>query len=218
MGVNQNGAVLVAATILLLSAGGLLAFLAMNDSSAHQTQIVPTIEPDDKTQTQGDEVVVIDDGTWYQGKLSMTFSKSAGILKIYRDKELVKRIEAIAGGNTADKRQEGDKATPEGTFYICVKNPQSQYTRSLGISYPNVEDAERGLREAMITQEEFEHIRWAINRRVQPPWNTKLGGEIFIHGAKGNRTSTLGCISISDAEILEVFDHIPVGTPVTITP
>ena len=38
------------------------------------------------------------------------------------------------------KQREGDNRTPEGNYYISLKNPQSRGYRSLKISYPNAQD------------------------------------------------------------------------------
>jgi len=54
-----------------------------------------------------------------------------------------------------DKELEGDGCTPEGEFYICTRNPRSKFTRSLGISYPNREDADRGLKAGLISKQEY---------------------------------------------------------------
>ena len=48
---------------------------------------------------------------------------------------------------TGDKVQEGDEITPSGSFYVCTRNDQSICYLALGLSYPNAEDAERGLRD-----------------------------------------------------------------------
>ena len=48
----------------------------------------------------------------------------------------------IALGFTPEghKQFEGDGKTPEGTYYISHKNPNSEFHLSLGISYPNTSD------------------------------------------------------------------------------
>lgn len=61
-----------------------------------------------------------------------------------------------------DKEVEGDERTPEGEFYIFTKNPKSKYFLGLGISYPNIEDANRGLYTALIEQTDFYAIAAAI--------------------------------------------------------
>jgi murein L,D-transpeptidase YafK len=129
---------------------------------------------------------------------------------------LLKTIPVCTGKNSADKRAEGDMATPEGEFYICYKNPRSRYTRFLGLSYPNAEDAERGLREGIITQSEHRRICAAIARRQCPPWKTALGGEVGMHGRSSNVGWTHGCISMENEEILKLSPLLPLGTPVQV--
>ena len=115
-----------------------------------------------------------------------------------------------------DKIRAGDRRTPEGEFYICSKNSHSQFYLSLGISYPNREHAERGLRDGLITRAQYHQIVLALKRGSVPPQYTRLGGEIFIHGNGSTRDWTWGCVALDDKDIRELFDAVPIGTPVTI--
>jgi murein L,D-transpeptidase YafK len=63
-----------------------------------------------------------------------------------------------------------------------VKNPHSKFYLSLGLSYPNTEDAKRGLAKKLISRAQYDQIINAIDRKQIPPQNTKLGGDIYIHG------------------------------------
>jgi murein L,D-transpeptidase YafK len=122
------------------------------------------------------------------------------------------------GWGSGDKVREGDGCTPEGEFYICVKNPKSRFYLSLGLSYPNVEDAERGLRDGLITRTEHDRIVDAIARMSRPPWNTELGGEIMVHGDGAGWDWTLGCVAMANEDIAELYRTLSVGTPVEIVP
>ncbi len=144
--------------------------------------------------------------------------KSKLRLTVFEGRSAVKRYRAAVGGGRGDKTREGDLCTPEGVFYVCVRNTQSKYVLSLGLSYPNIEDARRGLRAGLISQIEYDRIALAINRGQQPPWNTKLGGEIMIHGQRKGGRDTKGCIALEDNDIRELFPKIPNGTKVTILP
>ena len=115
-----------------------------------------------------------------------------------------------------DKVRAGDRRTPEGDFYICIKNSKSKFFLSLGLSYPNQQHAERGLRDGLITRAQYNQISDAINTRRQPPQYTPLGGEIFIHGNGSHTDWTWGCVALDDKDIRELFDAVPVGTPVRI--
>lgn len=117
-----------------------------------------------------------------------------------------------------DKEIEGDGKTPEGDFYIFTKNSESSFFLSLGISYPNIEDAKRGLEQKLITQAEHDEIVKAISEKKMPLQKTKLGGEIYIHGGGCNKDWTAGCIALENEEIKEIFDNIEVGTLVRIEP
>jgi murein L,D-transpeptidase YafK len=125
---------------------------------------------------------------------------------------------ALGRNGAADKLIEGDEATPLGEFYICAKNPRSRYFLSLCISYPNAEDAERGLAAALISAEEHEQILDALKAGRMPPQHTHLGGEIYIHGHGGHHEpqGTRGCIALRDADMQDLYDRAAIGTPVAI--
>lgn len=98
-----------------------------------------------------------------------------------------------------DKSREGDGRTPEGTYYIDRRNPNSAYHLSLGISYPDAND-----------------IADARAKGLEP------GGDIFIHGGptifrdRFKRDWTAGCISVSNREIEDIWATVPLGTPISI--
>jgi murein L,D-transpeptidase YafK len=138
-------------------------------------------------------------------------------LWLYADGRVVRTYKIALGSNPVDdKVRQGDRATPEGEFYICVKNARSNFYLSLGLSYPNIEDAERGLRDKLITRATRDRIVRAIQNRRRPPWDTALGGEIFIHGGGTDGDWTWGCVALANADIKELFDSLPMGTSVRI--
>ena len=112
---------------------------------------------------------------------------------------------ALGRGGLAPKQRAGDARTPEGNYLIDSRNATSAYHKALHISYPNAEDRKR-----------------AAKLGVAP------GGAVMIHGlpkGKGWLGSThrlydwtLGCIAVTDPEIDEIWNLVPVGTPVEIRP
>ena len=146
----------------------------------------------------------------------IVITKHAKTLVLFDGEEEVLRISVVMGKNPADKQREGDLATPTGEFYICSKNPESNQHRFLGLSYPNMEDAERGLRANMIAQAEYEQIREAIQQKKCPPWKTALGGEVGLHGPSPNVTWTHGCIAMSVEQIERLYDLMEIGDEVVI--
>jgi murein L,D-transpeptidase YafK len=143
--------------------------------------------------------------------------KSARRLELYSDGAVV-RIYKIGLGLSPveDKVRQGDRRTPEGEFYVFTKNDKSAFYLSLGLSYPNIEDAERGLRDKLISRRQHDAIVNAIRRKATPPQNTALGGDIYIHGNGAGSDWTWGCVALENADMKELFDAIRVGTPVTI--
>lgn len=146
-------------------------------------------------------------------------SKSKRRLMLYANGKLVRVYRVGLGADPVnDKIKEGDRRTPEGEFYIFTKNEQSAYYLSLGLSYPNVEDAERGLRDGLINRQQYQQIVNAIRKKETPPQKTALGGEIYIHGNGSQRDWTWGCVALDDKDIRELFDVVRIKTPVIIEP
>jgi len=145
--------------------------------------------------------------------------KSLRSLQLFSQGRLL-RVYKIGLGSrpVGAKRRQGDRRTPEGMYRICLKNPRSQYYLSLQVSYPNRADAERGLADGLLTREEHARIAAAERRGAPPPSNTRLGGDIFIHGNGSSSDWTWGCMALEDEEMKEIFALVPVGTPVEIRP
>lgn len=98
------------------------------------------------------------------------------------------------------KSFEGDGRTPEGTYIIDRRNPNSEFHLSIGISYPNNQD-----------------------RAFASSMGKKPGGDIFIHGRpskyrKGGRDWTAGCIAVTNSQIEQIYAMVRNGTPITINP
>lgn len=140
-------------------------------------------------------------------------------LELLIDGAVAKSYSVGLGNNpTGTKLRQGDGRTPEGVYYVCVKNPRSQFYLSIGLSYPAPADAARGLAQKLISQSQHDAIVAAHKKRTTPPWNTKLGGEIFIHGKGSSSDWTLGCIALDDADMKELFTLVATGTAVEIRP
>ena len=140
-------------------------------------------------------------------------------LYLYSGNRLVRTYRVGLGTSpVGDKVREGDRRTPEGDFYIFTKNDKSAFYLSLGLSYPNAAHARRGLRDGLINQVQYDSIMGALNQKKAPPQNTRLGGEIYIHGNGSSSDWTWGCVALEDRDIRELFEAVSVGTPVTIRP
>ncbi len=164
------------------------------------------------------------------GQLRIVIWKSQYTLTLYKGDQPFKTYRAVFGKGfqDGDKRKEGDKRTPEGDFYICTINHSKRFYKFLGLSYPDLKHASDGLQNKLITPEQYALIKKAIDGRQQPPWDTRLGGAVGIHGrmiegaVTGNSLASInwtdGCIALGNADIDEIYSVVTFGTPVTILP
>jgi murein L,D-transpeptidase YafK len=127
-------------------------------------------------------------------------------LSLYRDGRELKNYRVSLGLRpTGHKQQEGDYRTPEGSYRLTRRNPDSEFFLSIQVSYPDAEDLDA-----------------ARKSGVSP------GGLIMIHGLpnimKYSRDRYLttdwtdGCIALSNEDMLEVWLLTRPDTPIEITP
>jgi murein L,D-transpeptidase YafK len=164
------------------------------------------------------------------GPLRLVIWKSHYSITIYKGDRPVKTYCAVFGKGfrNGDKRMTGDKRTPEGEFYICTMNHSKRFYKFMGLSYPGLKHAGYGLQYNLISPDEYSMIKKAIEERQQPPWDTRLGGAVGIHGRMLDGTATPqyyplmnwtdGCIALDNADVDEIYSVVSLGTPVTILP
>jgi murein L,D-transpeptidase YafK len=187
--------------------------------------ITPAPEaPGNKTETFASALSSI------AGDVKLVIWKSHYTLTLYKGDLPVKTYHAVFGRGyqDGDKRMIGDKRTPEGDFYICTMNHSKRFYKFMGLSYPGLKHAELGVQAKLISPAEFASIRKAISERRPPPWDTRLGGAVGIHGKTLDGTVsprallsvnwTDGCIALDNADIDEIFSVVSLGTLVTILP
>ena len=127
--------------------------------------------------------------------------KSDRNMWLYHNDRVLKTYDVDLGRHPNGHKQfEGDGKTPEGRYSINRRNPNSNFHLSLGISYPNEQDA-----------------AFAATQGKRP------GGEIFIHGRSRFRGGnygdwTEGCIAVTDREMETIYAMVRNGTPIIIRP
>ncbi len=154
--------------------------------------------------------------------------KSKLKLELFDANRLVKTYDCFTGTHAGDKEREGDRKTPQGIYHIVYKNPESKFHLSLGLDYPNKEDAQRGLATGLLNQEQYtklldaiEHGDMTREKTQNMVWKTPLGGEIFIHGGADGRNPThgsAGCVVVRNEDIDELYAICMEGTEVKIEP
>lgn len=103
------------------------------------------------------------------------------------------------------KLYEGDSRTPEGRYTLNSRNPNSDFYKSIHVSYPSDKD-----------------------RELASAWGLKPGGNIMIHGLPNDVGDlafayvgldwTDGCIAVSNEEMDEIWQLVDMGTPIRILP
>ena len=128
------------------------------------------------------------------GKLKdarLVVNKAQRRLELWVHRTMVKAYRIQLGLNAhGPKQRQGDRRVPEGTYYICAHRP-SAYHLGLWLAYPNAEDARRGLASGLIGTKEHQAIVERLANRACPPMNTRLGGEILLHGQLPELTKKL---------------------------
>jgi murein L,D-transpeptidase YafK len=144
------------------------------------------------------------------GAVSIVIDKSDYELSVYDDKGWYATYPVVFGNNSlADKMMQGDKNTPEGTFRIIAKRVHDKWCRFLSLDYP--------------TKESYEKFNQR-KQRGQIPANASIGGGIGIHGTWPHEDFvidrynnwTLGCISMKNDDVTEVYGFTNPGIKVTI--
>lgn len=137
---------------------------------------------------------------------SVLVDKSERKLYLLKEGRPFREYEIIMGENPkGHKKMVGDERTPEGSYILDWRNPESNFYKSIHISYPSQRD-----------------LTSAKARGVDP------GGMIMIHGFPNNMdwakpilkdwNWTDGCIAVSNQEMDEIWLAVRDGTPIKIIP
>ncbi|NCA70961.1 MAG: hypothetical protein EOM91_12800 [Sphingobacteriia bacterium] len=135
--------------------------------------------------------------------------KSQRKLELHNNGRVIREYRvALGGAPDGHKYREGDQRTPIGDYRLNWRNPNSNFYKSIHISYPSERD--RMLSRAM--------------------GYTNPGGMIMIHGLPNyiqsealrqqyaNRDWTQGCIAVQNHEMDEIWQMVHDGTPIKILP
>lgn len=129
-----------------------------------------------------------------KGKLKnarLLVNKAQRRLELWVRRRMVKAYRIQLGLNAyGPKKRQGDRRVPEGTYFICAHRP-STYHLALWLAYPNADDARRGLDSGLIGAREYQTIVERLANRACPPQNTRLGGDILLHGQLPDFTEEL---------------------------
>lgn len=148
-------------------------------------------------------------------------------LSVYEDTVFIKSYRASFGRNLSDKKKSNeDGATPVGLYKICSINNNHTYHKFLKLNYPNLDDASEALRKSIITQKQFNQLKFEFYYEDCTNSETVLGGNIGIHGI--GRLNPIfknlpfvynwtdGSVALCNEDLDEIISVIKVGTQVVI--
>ena len=144
------------------------------------------------------------------GNISIVIDKSDYELNVFDDKGWYATYPVVFGNNSLnDKKMQGDKNTPEGSFHIVAKRVHDKWCRYMAIDYP--------------TKESYDKFNQR-KQRGEIPANASIGGGIGIHGTWPHedfvidryKNWTEGCISMKNDDVTELYNYTRVGAKVTI--
>lgn len=139
--------------------------------------------------------------------------KSKRYLELVSNGQVMQRYPIRLGFEpTGHKLTEGDGKTPEGIYTLDWRNPNSQFYKSLHVSYPDQQDQAEAATHGV-----------------------KAGSNIMIHGSFPVRGKllesgkpfynympqqdwTLGCIAVTNAAMDDIWTRVKTGTLIEIVP
>ena len=144
------------------------------------------------------------------GTVFIVIDKSDYELNVYDSKGWFATYPVVFGnGSLEDKKMEGDRNTPEGTFHIVSKKVHDRWDRFMALDYP--------------TSDSYEKFR-ERKLRGEIPANARIGGGVGIHGTWPHddyiidryKNWTMGCISMKNNDVEDLYSYVPTGTRVVI--
>ncbi|MDF2388685.1 L,D-transpeptidase [Nostoc ellipsosporum NOK] len=144
--------------------------------------------------------------------ISLLIEKSKHRLTLYHERKPLKSYPVVFGANpVGDKQAEGDSKTPEGILRIKDLYPHPQWSKFLWLDYPNVQSWRK-------------YFQAKVSGKLA--WHIPIGGEVGIHGVPvgGDKMIsdrynwTLGCPSLKNKDVDELYQWVQKGTVVEILP
>jgi murein L,D-transpeptidase YafK len=149
---------------------------------------------------------------YYNTKITLVVDKSEYELRVFDSEGWLATYPVVFGNkNLADKKMEGDRCTPEGTFRIINKNPNHKWDKFILFDYPTAESYQK------------------FNQRKangEIPQDANIGGSVGIHGTWPDSDNvvdnyinwTEGCISMKNDDVEELFALLPLYSKLIIQP
>ena len=130
---------------------------------------------------------------------------------------------SIGSNGTTQTHWRGDQTTPLGEYRITAIQPSLRYRLFIALNYPTADQAQAALASGGINPLQFRRIMAAHNQGRTPPADTRLGGNIGLHGLGQASEAvhlaanwTRGCIALTNSQIDSLRPWLTVGMRVRI--
>lgn len=139
--------------------------------------------------------------------------KSKRYLELVSNGQVMQRYPIRLGFEpTGHKLTEGDGKTPEGIYTLDWRNPNSQFYKSLHVSYPNQQDqAEAATHGLKAGSNIMIHGSFPVRGKLLE------SGKPFYHYMP-QQDWTLGCIAVTNAAMDDIWTRVKTGTLIEIVP
>lgn len=145
-------------------------------------------------------------------KVSILVSKSKYRLTVFYNLQPIKSYSVVFGGDpSGDKLYEGDRKTPEGIYHVRDLYSHPNWSKFIWLDYPT-------------PQSWREHFQAKLAGQINVLF--PIGGQIGIHGVPSGEDNlieqrsnwTLGCVSLKNNDVNEIYRFVSRGTLVEIVP
>lgn len=190
----------------------ILDVFCLNNCAADDLTTLPTKLPSDSLLNYDKPLAKVlgEPDKLDKNRISILVEKSKYRLTVYSDKQPIKSYPVVFGGNpTGDKLKAGDSRTPEGIFRIKDVYPHENWSKFLWLDYPTKQSWRK-------------HIKAKQDGAIG--WGDSVGSEVGIHGVPANSQNivknksnwTLGCVSLENQDVDELYQFVQKGTAVEI--
>lgn len=171
---------------------------SVNESRVVQATALPTLKK------------LVDSLKINKNDLQLKIYKSLYKMDVVYEKKVIKTYAVVFGFNPFDdKLKQGDGCTPEGEFGIRAKYPHSSWSKFIWIDYPTKASWEK-------------HTKAKRDGTISK--KASIGGEVGIHGVPAGydyiiderQNWTLGCISLKNKDIDDLYESVGTKTRIQI--
>lgn len=152
-------------------------------------------------------------------------STSKKTLTLYAGKVVIKRYDVAVGRNQqCGVIWKGSGSTPLGEYKVIEKRHRDDLwrhgSRFLRLNFPNLESLELAWERERISDEEFDRAAFALEKGQPVEALGCFENEVGIQGnwfhVRGFNVAATGSLSLTNADINELYEYVEVGTPVFI--